>query len=58
MNEKSNRKQLKMIDIACQIKDIILSKSNSVIERQSMQEKWKINPTFIMKTIKKKLFKL
>lgn len=45
MNEKSNKKQLKMIDIACQIKDIILLKSNSVIERQSMQEKWKINPT-------------
>lgn len=43
MNEKSNKKQLKMIDIACQIY-IILLKSNSVIERQSMQEKWKINP--------------
>lgn len=45
MNEKRNKKQLKMIDIACQIKDIILLKSNYVIERQSMQEKWKINPT-------------
>lgn len=44
MNEKSNKKQLKMIDITCQIY-IILLKSNSVIERQSMQEKWKINPT-------------